>query len=207
MCRPPQLLGPTPFVQAGCLRLTMVVKLVPGCAVYFFNVSFFSVWLARKTIFDLYELYVTSYNCVPVLHNNQHSTAQIFQKNDILRYSTVDARSDLDHTVQRRPTKAYNAKIENAHVYLVHILSSNYLEIHVRNYVTSFSTSHMISLFWNFSCTYNTRKIYSLECFASCICPFKGLEHSNKAYFMRGSRWGPCRGSTSTVHMRTTTSE
>jgi hypothetical protein len=51
---------------------------------------------------------------------------------------TVDARSDLDRTVQRRPTKACNAKVENAHVYLVHSLSSNYVEIRVRNYVTGF---------------------------------------------------------------------
>jgi hypothetical protein len=65
-------------------------------------------------MFDLYELYVTSYNFVPVLHNNQHRAAQLFQKNDILRYRTVDARRDLDRTVQRRPTKAYNAKVENA---------------------------------------------------------------------------------------------
>jgi hypothetical protein len=112
-----------------------------------------------------------------------------------------------NRTVQRRPTKAYNTKVENAHIYLVHSLSSNCVEIRVRNYVTSFSTLHMISLFWNFSCTYKTRKIHSLECFASCICPFKELEHSNKAYFMGGSRWGSCRGSTSTVHMCTTTSE
>jgi hypothetical protein len=71
----------------------------------------------------------------------------MFQKNDILRYGTVDARSDLDRTVQPRPTKAYNAKVENAHIYLVHSLSSNYVEIRVCNYVTSFSTLHMISLF------------------------------------------------------------
>jgi hypothetical protein len=91
-------------------------------------------WL-KKTIFDLYELYVTSYKFVPVLHNNQHRAAQIFQKNDILRYSTVDARtSDLDRTVQCRPMKAYNATVENADVYLVHNLSSNYVEIRVRNY-------------------------------------------------------------------------
>jgi hypothetical protein len=98
----------------------------------------FKCMIGSKTIFDLYELYFTSYNCVPVLHNNQHRAAQIFQKNDILRYSTGDARSDLDRTVQRRSTKAYNAKVENAHVYLVHSLSSNYVEIRVQNYVTNF---------------------------------------------------------------------
>jgi hypothetical protein len=68
---------------------------------------------------------------------------------DTIQYGTADARSDLDRTVQRQPTKAYNAKVENAHVYLVHSLSSNYVEICVRNYVISFSTLHMISLFWN----------------------------------------------------------
>jgi hypothetical protein len=110
-------------------------------------VSFLSARLAKKLIFDLYKPYVTSYKFVLVLHNNQDRAAQIFQKNDILRYGKVDARSDLDRTVQRRPTKAYNAKVENAHVYLVHSISSNYVEICVRNYVTSFSTLHMISLF------------------------------------------------------------
>jgi hypothetical protein len=45
--------------------------------------------IGLKTIFDLYELYVTSYNFVPVLYNNQHRAAQIFQKDYILRYRTT----------------------------------------------------------------------------------------------------------------------
>jgi hypothetical protein len=62
--------------------------------------------IGKKNIFDPYELYVTLYKFVPVLHNNQHHAAHIFQKNDILQYGTVDARSETtDEGVQRQGRK------------------------------------------------------------------------------------------------------